>query len=149
MGSPTRGLWAYIIPWCLVVSNWDELDTWSFLLDITRHLATIFCLRRLEFDIWKNFVGGQTSLDACRGRPKAGRKIFSAQMSKIRHLEDFFGSLDITRHLAKFFFGRPKNFCPLYQLSYQVGSIFYIRGQRLKSLQSCFHNACFIWFLVC
>ena len=44
----TPPLQPYIIQWCLMVSNWNELDTWSFLVDITRHLAKIFCHRRLN-----------------------------------------------------------------------------------------------------
>ena len=129
----------------LMVSNRDELDTWSFSADSTRHLEKFFCHRRLKLDIWRNFVGVQTSLEA--GRRPAGKNFRHRHL--IRPLEDFLGSFDITRHLTKFCFVRPKKFCPLYQLSCQVGSILHRRLETKVSLVLFFHNACFIWFLVC
>ena len=129
----------------LMASNWDELEAWSFSAEGTRGLEKFFCLRRLTLDIWRNFVGVQTSLEA--GRRPAEKNFRHRHL--IRPLEDFLGNLEVTRGLAKFCFVRPKKFCPLYQLSCQVGSILHRRLETKVSLVLFFHNACFIWFLVC
>ena len=106
-----------------MASNWDELEAWSFSAEGTRGLEAFFCLRPLILEVWRNFVGVQRALEA--GRRPAGKNQTSGR---------FFGEFRGHQRSGKILF------CPAKKIILSTLSIelFYIGGQRLKSLQSCF-----------